>query len=242
MGSINDFTANISKSGVALSSEYEVDFYLPQKVKAHLLQQQVDDNMITDVAKFRASITELPSRQLQVLEDRSLNNGIARRIPTSMVYTELNMSLLLSEDMRERVLIEEWQNYIIGGNSNSNSMPTWRNRYYEDFTKESFIEIHIKSQVAEITDTKSKWFGIIKHDTMKANTLYTIRLHEVFPVSIGQVNLDWSNDNPMMLPITFQYRYWTKEKYKKQNLPGRGFVLSTNLKALQQRAIDNLLK
>lgn len=238
MGNITEFSSAISKSGVALSSEYEVSFLLSEKVRNYLRNNGVEDQFISDTAHFRATIAELPSRQLQVLEDRSLNGGVARRIPTSMVYTEANMSLMLSEDMRERHFIEQWQNYVIGGDQGQNSIPHWRNRYYEDFATGTNIDIHIKSPSATESNYKSSWFGLRRSADVTSKTLYTIRLHECFPVTIGQINLDWSNDNPIILPITFQYRYWTQLEFNKTQYNDTGKPFTTNLYELKRRAID----
>ena len=37
---------------------------------------------------------------------------------------------------------------------------------------------------------------------------YSVDLYEAFPVSMNQMDLDWSNDGVHKLSVTFAYTYW----------------------------------
>jgi len=44
---------------------------------------------------------------------------------------------------------------------------------------------------------------------------YSINLIDAFPVSVNQLDLDWSNDGHHKLTVTFAYRYWQNNSIQK---------------------------
>ena len=81
--------------------------------------------------------------------------------------------------MYQKVFFDAWINYI---------NPTFSNnfRYKSDYSTTISINQYDQSN----------------------NLTYTVALFEAYPISVNQLDLDWSNDTYHKLSVTFAYTYW----------------------------------
>jgi hypothetical protein len=81
--------------------------------------------------------------------------------------------------MQQRILFDAWLNYI--NPSYSNNM-----RYKSDYA--TILKINQYDVTGQLT--------------------YSVNLYDAFPISMNQMDLDWSGDGYHKLNVTFAYTYW----------------------------------
>ena len=95
---VNDFSAELSKSGVAQSSHFEVQVTGPGA-------SAIERNIM-----LRCDTIDIPGRTIASSEYRIY--GPLRKVAYGATYTDVAMSILMSEDFRERAYFEQWQDKI----------------------------------------------------------------------------------------------------------------------------------
>lgn len=128
---------------------------------------------------MRCDTTALPSRSFFTV-DRKIGSVPVQKFPYVTQYEELPMSFLIGGDMGEKILFDAWME-IINPSSNFNF----------SYKKTYVTEIAVRQY--DITNQLS----------------YEVILIDAFPVSVGQMQLDWSNEGYHKLDVTFAYTYWT---------------------------------
>lgn len=173
--SVEDFRNGVAKTGLTKGNKFVLRVKLPP------LLTGVGD--ITEIF-LRIDSVELPGKQIATSEVKYY--GPPRKSPYGMVYEDLNCTLLLSANLRERYIFSQWMNAIY-------NYDTAHISYFKDFTTE--LE-----------------FDAYSDDGLQ---IYTVVFEEVYPISIGSVNFAYGNEDLARLPLTFSYRKW-KEKQPMQ--------------------------
>lgn len=121
-----------------------------------------------------------------VLPGRTLNTtdlkiyGPQEKIPYQSSYEDVTFTFIVTGNMLEKVLFNTWIEKI---NPSDNWNFEFKDKYVADISVTQY----------DISD----------------NEIHTVNLIEAFPVSVNQLDLDWSNDNTYhKLNVTFAYRYW----------------------------------
>ena len=190
-GLLNDVLSMFhSNDGYAQPNRYEVIILPPSKLNigggnsqnifASLMQTQSSSSDLRQLS-LRASNLTLPGRNLATSEEGNIY-GPNREIVEGVTYADdISISFQASNDLKERVFFENWQKLAFNETS-------WNMGYYWDYVGE--IEIYM----------------LDKQDQKR----YGIKLHEVFPKTIGTNELAYdTNDTLMLTPISFTFRYWT---------------------------------
>lgn len=128
---------------------------------------------------FRCESTQFPSRTFATT-DQKFGSNPTEKHAYHTTYNDIEMSFIVSEDMSEKKFFDAWMNLI-------NPTASFDFNYRDDY----------------ITD-----FYVFQYDGTQAVKTYSIALIDAFPVSVNQLDLDWSNDNFHKLSVTFAYRYW----------------------------------
>ena len=129
--------------------------------------------------------------------------GEVREMPNEFNYEPISATFYVDADMYVKKMFDNW---ILG----IQYAETRAFRYYDDYISDMRIFVH---------DTKD-------------NERYVVNMYEVYPKTIGSIQLDYANTQVMKVTITFQYKYWRSEKNsmavitKNINKNG-GFGLST---------------
>jgi hypothetical protein len=105
--------------------------------------------------------------------------GPVEKFPYLNTYTDIDMTFIVDDDMQQKILFDAWLNFI---------NPLYNNhiRY-----KQEYATILTLNQY-DVTNKLS----------------YSVSLYDAFPVSINQMDLDWSSDGYHKLNVTFAYTYW----------------------------------
>ena len=184
-GILNDILAGYrDDNGYAQPNKYEVMIFPPAKRGGGN-----NTNMFsgmerqTDLRKLslRAQSVNLPGRNLSTSNDTNIY-GPEREIVEGVTYAEeISIDFQASTELTERVFFENWQRQAF-------NETTWNIGYYNDYV--GSMEIYI-------LDKQNK-------------KRYGIKLHDVFPKTIGPNSLAYdANDTLMLTPVSFSFRYWT---------------------------------
>lgn len=128
---------------------------------------------------YRCETADLPGRSLATTE-RKIGSAPVQKVPNQSVYNESNMTFIVSDDMSEKILFEGWMEAI-------NPSSSYNFRYKANY----------------VTDI------IISQYDVSNQLTYQVQLIDAFPVSINQLDLDWSSDGHHKLTVTFAYTNWT---------------------------------
>ena len=184
-GILNDILAGYrDNNGFAQPNKYEVLIFPPAKLGGGQ-NQNVFGGMErqSDLRKIslRAQNVTLPGRNLSTTQESNIY-GPDREIVEGVTYADdISMSFQASSGLDERIFFENWQRQAF-------NEKTWNIGYYNDYI--GTIEMYV----------------LDKQDQRR----YGIKLWEVFPKTIGANDLAYdSNDQIMLLPVSFTFRYWT---------------------------------
>ena len=184
-GVLNDILAGFrDNNGYAQPNKYEVLIFPPAKLGGGQ-NQNVFGGMErqSDLRKIslRAQNVTLPGRNLSTTQESNIY-GPDREIVEGVTYADdISMSFQASSGLDERVFFENWQRQAF-------NEKTWNIGYYLDYIG------HVEMYVLDKQDQRR----------------YGIKLWEAFPKTIGANELAYdSNDQIMLLPVSFTFRYWT---------------------------------
>lgn len=179
---VYEFLGTLSKQGVSKASDYEVRVNFPAKATRSFRQG------ISDL-RFRAEAVELPGRTIVTTPYRDV--GVPREIGYGAIYPPISITFLVSRDLRERVLFTNWQDAIVGDT-----------RKLQVADGRSFNVGYYNDYIADIE--------IIKYNETGNPNLF-VKLIEAYPRTVNQMALAYSDNEPLRLTVTFQYRYFTEK-------------------------------
>lgn len=105
--------------------------------------------------------------------------GPIEKHPYLSTYNDIDLTFIVSDSMNEKFLFDKWIEYI-------NPSETNNFRYRDDYQTTLTINQY------DVNDFPS----------------YSAELYEAFPISINQMDLDWSNEGYHKITVTFAYTYW----------------------------------
>jgi hypothetical protein len=141
--------------------------------------------------RFQCETTELPGYNLNTVEGRYY--GVPQPVASVASFADITLTFICAGDLWEKKFFDQWMNYIAPINN--------YNLSYKDSYVSPKIEI---LQYPEGIDSES---GQANPDSVRP--VYTVSLFNAFPVSIGGMQLNWSDDSIHRLAVVFKYDYWT---------------------------------
>jgi hypothetical protein len=155
---INEIRTNIINSGLAYSNRYEIDIAFPKRHPSR-------DILSLRSMLLRCDSAIIPGRSLSTTPYRFY--GPARNMPYEPIYSgEMNLSIILSADMRERNFFEAWLNSIV-------NPVNFKFAFYDDYVTNMTITV------------------IDKSDIPAARFI----VEEVYPKSIGDIQMGYDREN-----------------------------------------------
>lgn len=170
---INEIFGSVFATGLAYSNRYEVLMFYPA---AFAGKDPTDARQIA----IRCDSVAVPGRSFSTTPYRFY--GPARNMPYEPIYSgELNMSVILSADLRERAFFETWMQIIC-------STDNYKFNYYDQYVTNMEIAVLDKS----------------------SQTTHRFIVEEVYPKSIGDLQMGYDKDNDFMRQdITMSFRKYT---------------------------------
>jgi hypothetical protein len=177
---LNEFVGSINYSGVSRTSYFDVLVKKPEGVGNDEARDMV----------MRINSVDLPGRN--VATEESMYSGYPHKIATGATVSELNCTIILSEDLREKEFFETWIDKIVGPHRTGELTGNMFNLgYYNSYIGEAEI-----TNYNELNEPR-----------------YRVKLIDAYPTTIGNVSLTWDSGNEInILPVAFTYRYYTTEK------------------------------
>lgn len=159
-----------SGRGVAAPNRYQVLVNFPSGLAgASILRREI---------AFLAEIAELPGRQIATTPQ--MIYGVQRKMPYGVIYDDLNITFICTNDMLVRSVFDQWHSIITD--------PT--NNYF------NYYDTYVGNLEIQKLDEQN-------------NTTYTILVEEVYPITITAQELNSNSQNEYLrLNISFAYRRW----------------------------------
>lgn len=189
---VQEMLSSVAKSGIAKTSHFEVQCTGPTGLY----------NMERDMIA-RADTAEMPGRAMATIDHKFANMGPMTKIPYSQTITDVTVSFILSEDMREKQYFEIWQEfqYNTGAFESvvATGMSKFKPKYYDNYTGTVTI----------------RQFG-------SNGELETIcNLMDAYPIIISPIGFNWGDEGVAKMNVTFAYRYY-RMAFNMQDQPKRG--------------------
>ena len=180
---VDGFTSTINKLGLANPNKFKVDIAFPALLStggAHPLKQ--DDTTLRNLSLMCETIS-IAGRGVQTMLD--LQYGLRKEIAyNAPVYNPISLSFLCSGELKEKQLLDKWNNFIVPNNKGKG----FDVAYYKDYTGTITITL---------LDSDGK--------TGK----YAQEYIDAYPKTVNSVELNHSTTNSVArVTADFQYAYW----------------------------------
>jgi hypothetical protein len=167
-GSISDFKSSF-ETELARSSRFDVNIPIPLSMLPYVSSAKS--------LTYRCESAQLPGRTFATAEQKTY--GPIEKYPYLTSFTDIDLTILIDDDMNQKVLFDAWLNYI---------NPQYNNnfRYKGDYATILTVNQY------DVTNKLS----------------YSVNLYDAYPISINQMDLNWSDEGVHKLVVTFAYTYW----------------------------------
>ena len=199
---INGFTSEINKNGFARGDFFEVLFTgFPSKVVTAIKNSTVPSVDVTSEIEslaLRAESVTTPQRAITPIEYKDY--GAPYKIGSTANYIEIDVTFILSKNMRERNFFLAWQDVITGdhrlqtGNARGSSFDLG---YFDDYKCDGIEIIHYKGDNAK--------------EEVFSQPAYVTQLRDAYPLNVGPVTRSWASAEVLKQQVTFTYRYFSEK-------------------------------
>lgn len=174
---IEEFKSQLQYGRLAKSNNFEAYVFGP------------GSNDLQRNLPYRIESAEFPGRAIQTADRKIM--GPQRRLGYDSILTDVNFQILLSEDFREKIYLEEWQDKIIGNyRTGQISQEMFDIGYYDDYV--GTVEVYQYDEA-----------GIVR---------YKAKLLECYPIQINSIQSSWENVGTISkLNVTFHSRFFEDE-------------------------------
>ena len=153
-------------------------------------------NGVTDINEFsfRCEKAEFPGRTIATSEDTG-GGGPSLKLPYDVTYNDIQLSIICSADMKERLFFESWMDSIVApaGNKSGNGAGGLVS-YFEHYAR------GISLQVQQLNEA--------------GNVIITYHMHDIYPTALSAMNATWEETNSYQrFGVTLFYRHYTYAKY-----------------------------
>jgi hypothetical protein len=137
---------------------------------------------------YRCEKAEFPGRTIATTDDAF--SCPTMKLPYDMTYNDITLSVICSEDMKERIFFEKWMDYIVKPATASDAGTI---AFHSDYARGLKLEVE---QLSSSTGKVISWY-----------TCY-----DVYPIAITPMNATWDEINTYQrFGVTLTYRYHTFE-------------------------------
>ena len=175
---VSGFTSTIKTMGLANPNKFKVEITFPEKVKI--------DNSTSRNLSLMCETVSIQGRGVQTMLD--LQYGLRKEIAyNAPVYQPITLSFLCSSALKEKQLLDKWNNFIVPNNKGKG----FDVAYYKDY---------IGTIKVTLLDSDGK------------TSRYTQTYEEAYPKTVNSIELNHSTTNAVArVTAEFQYAYWNPE-------------------------------
>jgi hypothetical protein len=153
------------------------------------------DMNVDETFSWRCERAELPGRTVATSDDAG-GGGTALKLPYDVTFSDTSLSIICSEDMRERIFFENWIDLIVtpaGYDTATTAYQAGLVRFHNQYAR------GIKLEVSQLDSLGKK--------------LLTYTLHDVYPTAITPMTATWEEVNSYQrFGVTLTYRYYTFDR------------------------------
>lgn len=132
---------------------------------------------------LRCESAELPSITYATTEQKFGSNPI-EKFPYQVEFNDVNLTFIVSENMNEKIFFDAWMDAVSPSNNYNFNYKTGTGGYSTDVMITQY----------DLTD----------------KITYSVTLKEAYPITVNQLDLDWSAEGYHKLAVVLAYTYWTK--------------------------------
>ena len=175
---VSGFTSTIKALGLANPNKFKVEITFPEKVKI--------DNSTSRNLSLMCETVSIQGRGVQTMLD--LQYGLRKEIAyNAPVYQPITLSFLCTSELKEKKLLDKWNNFIVPNNKGKG----FDVAYYKDY---------IGTIKVTLLDSDGK------------TPRYTQTYEEAYPKTVNSIELNHSTTNAVArVTAEFQYAYWNPE-------------------------------
>ena len=172
---VSGFTSTIKALGLANPNKFKVEITFPEKVKI--------DNSTSRNLSLMCETVSIQGRGVQTMLD--LQYGLRKEIAyNAPVYQPITLSFLCTSELKEKKLLDKWNNFIVPNNKGKG----FDVAYYKDY---------IGTIKVTLLDSDGK------------TSRYTQTYEEAYPKTVNSIELNHSTTNAVArVTVEFQYAYW----------------------------------
>jgi len=224
------FLASVGEAnGFARSARYYIDFNLPRGLSGGIKIENLAPLKGVDQLNYNANITKesefsgdfdellgftsqrdfflevdgkrrvqsfcrsvnMPGRSIETVPIQ--HNGPPRNIAIDHTYGTITARFYSDQYLRERQFFELWQRCAVNLQSHNVN-------YYDNY----------------VADMNIYQLGGFHLKNSRDDKTYACHMYDAFPVTIGDINYSYDNNNIVEFDVTFQYRYWVNFYLDKQ--------------------------
>ena len=134
---------------------------------------------------LRCETAELPSRTYATAEQKFGSNPV-EKFPYQVQFNDLNLTFIVDDDMLAKYFFDGWLEAVV---PSSNYNPNYKNTYSTTINIRQYRNNNEPS--------------------------YSVDLFEAYPISVNQLDLDWSAEGHHKLTVVFAYTSWQKNSKSK---------------------------
>lgn len=140
---------------------------------------------VEETFSFRCEIAEIPGRTIATMDDAG-GAGPALKLPYDVTYNDISLTIICSEDMKEREFFEMWMDAVVGrGGTNVGGLVN----FYDKYALGNILEIDQLDSSGNILSASS--------------------LFDVYPIALSQMSATWDETNTYQrFNVTLSYRYY----------------------------------
>jgi len=215
---VADFRSKLAmKGGVLKTNKFKVRFYIPtglnQTLNVSNNGKTINPVNIASFMEYFCEAAQVPGINFQLSENRRYGYGPLEKKPVTFVNGEAYFSIIGDAYGENLTFFRNWMKLIVNGNSekpvntlsgiSANQYP-YELSYKDDYVTN--VEIYVYSDDGQDNGTD-----------MQEVLKFTLR--DAYPVNIGDVTLNWADDqNYMRIPIAFTFfDIFEKNEYSNSN-------------------------
>jgi len=127
---------------------------------------------------YRCENAQLPGRTFETVTQKIGSNPV-EKFPSLTTFNDIDLTFIVDDDMSQKIFFDAWLNFI-------NPQYNYNFRYKGDYATGITINQY------DVTNTLS----------------YSVTLIDAYPISMNQLDLDWSSDGTHKLSVNFAYTEW----------------------------------
>lgn len=153
--------------------------------------ERISSVNIGDTFTFRCETAETPGRTIQTTDDQG-HGGPTIKMASDITYNDVSLTIICSEDMKERFFFEQWMDSIVYPAETARSSGLVS--FYEDYAMNTTLEV-------DMLDSANR-------------KIYTSRMYYVYPTSLSPMSASWEDTNTYQrFNVTMNYRFYTYTRY-----------------------------